>query len=97
MKALADPRRDDNARTRGAQAFITRALAHGPRRAAEVERQAALLGLSKSAIHRARFVCGVRSTRISTPGVPSGPGAWYWSLHHAPVQHNETLRDPSTV
>ena len=90
MKALAGPRPNDGAKVRAAQAFLTRALADGPRPAGNVEREAALIGLSKSALHRARSVCGVRSTRVSTPGVPSGPGAWYWSLHHAPVQRNET-------
>ena len=80
MKALADPRRDDNAKTRAAQAFVTRALADGPRPAADVERQAALLGIAKRTLARARALSGVRSTRANLSGGPSGSGAWHWSL-----------------
>jgi len=78
-------------RTRAAQAFITRTLADGPRPASAIEREAALIGISKSALHRARTASGVRSTRVSTPGVPSGNGAWYWALPPGnALQQNET-------
>ena len=80
MKALADPRRDDNARTRAAQAFITRALADGPRRAADVERQAALLGISRRTLRRVRALCDVRSTRVGVPRGQHGAGEWHSSL-----------------
>ena len=89
LRALTERRPNDGAKMRVAQAFLVRALADGSRPASAVEREAALLGISKSAIHRARSVCGVRSTRVSMLGVPSGAGAWYWSLPHAPVQRNE--------
>ena len=60
LHALADPQRGDGARTRAAQAFITRALANGPRPAAQVEREAALLGISKRTLFRARNACNCR-------------------------------------
>ena len=80
LQALADPRRGDGARTRAAQAFIMRTLASGPRPAAQVEREAALLGISKRTLARARVACNVRSTRVSTPGGTDGAGAWLLSL-----------------
>ncbi len=82
IKALASPRPNDGAKVRAARAFIMRALAGGPRPASDIEREAAALGISRSALHRARTACGVRSTRVSTPGVPSGNGAWHWALPH---------------
>ena len=80
MKTLADPSRDDNAKTRAAQTFIMRALADGPRPASAVEREAALLGIARRTLARARALCGVRSTRASLSGGPNGAGAWHWSL-----------------
>ena len=80
LHALADPSRGDGARTRAAQAFITRALADGPRPAAQVEREAALLGISKRTLRRARALCNTTATRSSISGGPNGAGAWYWSL-----------------
>ena len=75
MKALTEPRPNDGAKTRAAQSLLTRALADGPRPAAEVEREAALIGVSKSTLVRARALCNVKAFRVSKPGVPSGPGA----------------------
>ena len=80
MKALAEHRPNDGAKTRAAQSLLMRALADDPRPAAEVEREAAMLGISRSTLVRARALCNVKAFRVSTPGVPSGPGAWYWSL-----------------
>ena len=79
MKALATPRPNDGARTRAAQAFITRALADGPRPAPAVEREAAMHGIAKRTLRRARLACNIKATRI---GASSGPGAgtWHWSL-----------------
>ena len=79
IKALADPTRDYGARTRAAQAFITRALADGPRPAAAIEREAAMQGISRRTLFRARALCDVRSTRIGDSRGP-GSGAWQWSL-----------------
>ncbi len=80
MKALAAPRPNDGAKTRAAQTFITRALADGPRPAAEIEREAAMLGIARRTLARAQAFCGVRSTRVSSSGGPNGAGAWHWSL-----------------
>ena len=80
LHALADPNRDYGARTRAAQAFLTRALADGPRPAVAVEREATLLDISRGTLRRARVACNVICTRVSEPGVRGGPGAWYWSL-----------------
>ena len=91
LHALAAPRPNDGAKVRAARAFLMRALAGGPRPASAIEREAAVLGISKSSIHRARTACGVRSTRVSTPGVPSGNGAWHWSLPSgSTLRQNET-------
>ena len=91
IKALADPTRDYGARTRAAEAFITRALADGPKRAVAVEREATLLGISKGTLRRARVACNVICTRVSEPGVRGGPGSWYWSLpRQTPVNQDAT-------
>ena len=92
LHALADPNRDHGARVRAAQTFLLRALADGSRSAVAVEREATLLGISKSALHRARAACGIRTTRVSAHGGSSGAGAWYWSMPvgHT-VQQDETL------
>ena len=79
LHALADPNRDHGARTRAAQAFLIRALADGPRPATEVEREAAMLGISRRTLFRARALCGIRSTRIGASEGP-GAGAWQWAL-----------------
>ena len=98
MKALAAPRPNDGAKTRAAQTFITRALVDGPRPAAEVEREAAMLGIAKRTLRRARLACNVICTRVSEPGVRSGPGAWYWSLpSKTSVQQNETPDELSNL
>ena len=60
--------------------FITHTLAGGPRLATTVEREAAMQGIAKRTLRRARLACNVICTRVSEPGVRSGPGAWYWSL-----------------
>ena len=80
LDALANPRPNDGAKMRAAQSFLLRALADGPRPAAEVEREAATLGVSRGTLVRARALCKVRTFRVSTPGLPSGAGAWHWSL-----------------
>ena len=89
IKALADPARDYGARIRAAQAFITRALADGPKRAVAVEREATLLGISKGTLRRARVACNVVCTRVSEPGVRGGPGSWYWSLPKQPAVNQD--------
>ncbi len=89
MKALANPRRDDHAQTRAAQAFITRALADGPRAAAEVVREATVLGISKRTLRRVRALCDVKATRVSVPGGQHGAGEWQWSL----LQRNTLQQD----
>ena len=91
MKALATPRPNDGAKTRAAQVFLMRALGDGPRPAAEVEREAVMLDITRRVLHRARTACGIRSTRVSVPGGSNGAGAWYWSLPTQDVmQRNET-------
>ena len=97
MKALADPNRDHGARTRAAQSLLMRALAGGPRPAAQVEREAAMLGISRSTLVRARALCNVKAFRVSTPGVPSGPGAWYWSLPDTHVQQDGSPAAPAEL
>ena len=89
LHALADPNRDHGARTRAAQAFLTRTLADGPRPAVAVEREATLLGISKGTLRRARVACHVICTRVSEPGVRGGPGAWYWSLPQRTVMNQD--------
>ncbi len=92
LHALADPNRDYGARTRAAQAFLTRALADGPRSAAEVEREAAMHSIARRTLFRARALCDIRSTRIGAPGAP-GAGAWHWSLPiRNTLQQDETPR-----
>ncbi|MCY4448704.1 MAG: AAA family ATPase [Chloroflexi bacterium] len=88
INALADPNRDQGARTRAARSLLMRALADGPRPAAQVEREAAMLGISRSTLVRARVLCNVKAFRVSTPGVPSGPGAWYWSIPDTHAEHD---------
>ena len=79
MNALAAPRPNDGAKTRAARALLMRALADGPRPAAEVEREAAMHGIAKRTLRRARLACNIKAARV---GAPSGPGAgtWQWSL-----------------
>ena len=95
LDALAKPRPNDGAKVRAAQPFLVRALADGPRSAGNVEREAVRIGLSKSALHRARSACGVRSTRVSEQGGDNGAGAWYWALPPGnALQRNETPAGP---
>ena len=74
-----------------------RALADGPRPAAQVEREAAMLGISRSTLVRARVLCNVKAFRVSTPGVPSGPGAWYWSLPDTHAEHDAAPAAPPNL
>ncbi len=91
LRALADPNRDHGARTRAAQAFITRALSDGPRSATVIEREATLLGISKRTLRRARALCNVACTRASVPGGRHGAGEWRWSLPpHNTLQQGAT-------
>lgn len=91
VKALAEPRPNDGAKVRAAQAFLLRTLADGSRPAVTVEREATLLGISKGTLRRARVACNVICTRVSEPGVRGGPGAWYWSLpRQTPVNQDAT-------
>ena len=98
LRALAQPRSNDGAKTRAAQAFITRALTEGPRLAVEVEREAVLLGISHSTLRRVRAGSGVKATRVSVAGTPSGPGAWYWSLSpETSMQQHATPGGPPEI
>ena len=90
LRALADPRPNDGAKMRAAQSLLVRALADGPRPAAAVEREAALLGIAK----RTLAACNVVCVRASIPGGPHGAGEWRWSLpSKTPVQPDETPTD----
>ena len=90
VKALAEHHPNDGARTRAAQAFITRALADGPRPAAAIEREAAMQGISRRTLFRARALCDIRSVRIGASSGP-GAGAWHWSLpSHSTLLQDET-------
>ena len=80
MKALAQLRPNDGAKTRAAQAFLTRVLADGPRPASAIEREAAMQGISRRTLFRARAACNVSSKRVSMPGGYNGAGVWNWSL-----------------
>ncbi len=91
VKALADPNRDHGARTRAARAFLTRALADGPRPASEVEREAAMQGIARRTLRRARLACNIKATRASVTGGSNGAGEWHWSLpQQAVMKQNET-------
>ena len=91
MKALAEQRPNDGAKTRAAQSLITRALENGPRPATEVEREATMLGISRSTLVRARALCNVKAFRLSIPDGPNGAGAWHWSLPSGnTLQQDET-------
>ena len=78
VKALAEPA-NDGAKVRTAQAFLMRALADSPRPAAAVEREAAMHGIAKRTLRRARLAINVKAVRIGTSGGP-GAGEWHWSL-----------------
>ena len=80
MKALAQLRPNDGAKTRAAQAFLTRVLADGPRPASAIEREAAMQGISRRTLFRARAACNVSSKRVGIPGGYNGAGVWNWSL-----------------
>ena len=98
LDALAQPRPNDGAKTRAAQSLLMRALRGGPRPAAAVEREAALIGLSKSTLVRARALCNVRAFRVGIPGTHSGAGAWYWSLPSGDtLQQDETPTAPAEL
>ena len=98
MKALTEPRPNDGAKTRAAQAFLMRALGDGPHPASEIEREAALIGVSKSTLVRARALCNVKAFRVGTPGTHSGAGAWYWSLPSGDtLQQDETPTAPAEL
>ena len=73
-----------------------RALADGPLPAAAVEREAAIHGISRGTLKRARALCRTKATRASEPGAPKGVGAWLWSLPESTAaQQNETPRHDS--
>ena len=94
VKALAEPRHNDGAKVRAAQTFLMRALADCPRPAAEVEREAAMLGISRRTLFRARAACHVICTRVSVPGGSHGAGEWRWSLPpRNTLQQGETPDD----
>ena len=91
VKALADPNRDHGARTRAARAFLTRSLADGPRPAATIEREAAMQGIARRTLRRARLACNIKATRASVTGGSNGAGEWHWSLpQQAAMKQNET-------
>ncbi len=97
MKALADPNRDYGARTRAAQVFLMRTLADGPRPAAAIEREAAVQGISRRTLFRARTLCNVNSTRVGISG-GHGAGAWQWSLpQRNTLQQDETPGERSNL
>ena len=98
MKALTGPRPNDGAKTRAAQSLLVRALEDGPRPAAEIEREAAMIGISRSTLVRARALCNVRAFRVSIPDGSNGAGAWYWSLPQRNTLHqDETPETPDEV
>ncbi len=70
--------------------FLTDALAHGPRPAAELTRRAAELGISKHHLTRARTIYNVTYTRVCPPGGPRGNGYWLCSLE----QHDTRPSEP---
>ena len=72
------PRRADM--TTHASRFLIDALAGGPRPAAEINRRAARLGISKYQLYRARAICNVATTRVYTKEGPRGSGYWLCSL-----------------
>ena len=93
MEALVAPRPNDGVKTRAARSLLMRALADGPRPAAEVEREAAMHGIAKRTLRRARLACNIKATRV---GASSGPGAgtWQWSLPpRDTLQQDETPND----
>ena len=93
MEALVAPRPNDGVKTRAARSLLMRALADGPRPAAEVEREAAMHGITKRTLRRARLACNIKATRV---GASSGPGAgtWQWSLPpRDTLQQDETPND----
>ena len=90
LKALATPRPNDGAKTRAAQALLLRALADGPRPASDIEREAAMQGIAKRTLRRARLASNIKATRT---GASNGPGAgtWQWSLPpRVDLQQDET-------
>jgi len=98
MKALIGPRPNDGAKTRAAQSLLVRALQDGPRPATEIEREAAMIGISRSTLVRARALCNVRAFRVSIPDGSNGAGAWYWSLpQRNPLHQDETPETPDEV
>ncbi len=79
MKTLAGARPNDGVKTRAARALLMRALADGPRPTAEIEREAALQGIAKRTLRRARLACNIKAVRVGGSGSP-GAGTWHWSL-----------------
>ncbi len=72
------PRRFDW--TAYASRFLTDALAHGSRPAAELAERAAAMGISKHHLYRARAACNVTTTRIGGRSDSGGPAYWLCSL-----------------
>lgn len=84
------PQRQHTDWTGYAYRFLTDALAHGPKPAAELTARAARLGIPKHHLTRARAVCKVTYSRVSPPGGPRGNGYWLCSL----PQHDTPLSGP---
>ena len=72
------PQRTDM--TAYASRFLTGALAHGPKPAAELTKRARDLGISRHHLSRARIACNVTTARFNPAGSPPGSGHWLWSL-----------------
>ena len=86
--SASQPQRTDL--TEHARRFLTAALAHGPKPAADLIERAAKLGISKHHLYRARAACNVTTTRIGGKGGVQGGGYWLWSLS----EHNTPLSGP---
>jgi len=96
LSALPIPGRQGQARYRASD-FLTDQLAAGPVPAAEIERLAAVQGLSKRTLDRARGEIGVRAQKLGGPG---DPGQWVLSLpkdaniaRRVPTPKTGTLRE----
>ncbi len=70
--------------------FLTETLAAGPRPAAEINRRAAQLGISKHQLYRARAICNVATTRVCPEDGVRGGGYWLCSL----PQHDTPSPEP---
>ncbi len=83
LLALNTPRTPRSQRpdmTAHACRFLSDALAHGPRPAAEINRRARDLGIAEYHLKHARAALDVTYRRICPPGGPRGSGYWLYSL-----------------